>query len=88
MTEPNQTHQPTTFTERLKGVCLVMAYLIAIIGVLLYGLIFTTNLLTQLNPATGWFYLAVGASCYTLVSLTIYLLYRKLMQAINRAFSS
>lgn len=81
------TQVTTTFMARCKNLLWAVLYALTSLAVLLYGLVFITNLLTQLQFASGWFYFSVAISCYLVLAGLIYVLIRNLIKAFRRAFS-
>ncbi len=82
------TQATTTFMARCKNLLWGVLYALASLAVLLYGLVLTTNLLTQLHFTSGWFYVSVAVSCYLVLAGLIYALVRNLIRAFKRAFSA
>ena len=58
--------------------CLLTVLLMAM--VLVYGLIMTTNILTQLNHSGTWIYVMAFIACYLIIALGIGVLYKLMIK--------
>ncbi len=77
----------TTLLVRGKNLILVIVYALACLVTMLYGVVFTVNLLTQLHFVSDWIYLTVACCCYALLTGLIYVLIRRMIKAFKQAFS-
>ncbi len=73
----NRTHPDhLALQHRLLHLLLCLLAIILMGLVLVYGLIMTTNILTQLNHSETWFYVAAFVACYLVIAFGIGWLYK------------
>lgn len=85
MNNGTKTLQKISFTSRLKSATWALLSLIAAIMLLLYGIIFTTNILTQLNHADTWFYTLVVVLCYLFITFGVVILSKVMSRHLKSA---
>ncbi|TDR14659.1 hypothetical protein [Marinicella litoralis] len=87
MNQPSASNKILTAHQRLIKGLKAIAGLMATVFIMIYGLILTTNFITQLNPLNpGVIYLATGLS-YGLLALTIVVLLLYAGKSMTQAFS-
>ena len=79
--------QKLDFVARLKSAAWALLCMVSAVFLLMYGLIFTTNILSQLNPVNTVINVIIGLGCYALIASGFYLLWRKFSQLLNQVFS-
>ena len=85
MENSGNTHEKLRFPARFKSAAWALLSLFAAIMLLLYGTIFTTNILTQLNHTSTWFYLSVCITCYLTIAIIFALLYKMISKHVKLA---
>lgn len=83
----NQTAEKLSYSARCKSALWALVYMVLAAVVLIYGVIFTTNILSQLNPLNNSLNVMIALGCYALVAATFYLLWRKCSHLLTQAFS-
>jgi cytochrome c biogenesis protein CcdA len=87
MTDQTSTARPLSGHERVTKGLKALVYLVLGFFTMLYGLILSTNFITQMNPLnTGMMYLVMILS-YGLVALLVLLLLHIAIKSFNQAFS-
>ena len=73
--------------QRLKKGLMAAGCLVAAIFTMLYGLIFSTNFITQLNPLNSWVIFSASVISYGLVALAFIALLMYANRSMTKAFS-
>jgi hypothetical protein len=87
MDKVNKPPQKLDLIARSKSAAWALLCMISAVFLLLYGLIFTTNIMSQLNPVNTAINVMIAMACYALIASGFYLLWRKFSQLLNQVFS-
>ena len=88
MTNQTSTTQPLSGQERVTKAMKAVTYLVIGFFTMMYGLILSTNFITQLNPLNSGMMYMVMMSSYGLVALMVLLLVHNAAKSFKQAFSS